>query len=148
MKREKATAGDSSEQRSAEPEMLARLGARLGIAFGGRRYPTPDGARIEIDGVSETPLVLCEAYAHQGSPKSGQKSKIVADAFKLVYAEKLIGKKARKIILLADEQAAAPFRGKKWVAEAFRALGIEVQVVDLGSELRERVRQAQVRQSR
>jgi hypothetical protein len=148
MKREKATAGDSGEQRSAERQMLAELEARLGIAFGGSKYPTPDSARLEIDGVSETPLELCEAYAHQGSPKSGQKSKILADAFKLIYAERLAGKKARKIILLADEQAAAPFRGKKWVAEAFRTLGIEVEVVDLGPELRERVRKAQARQFR
>jgi hypothetical protein len=148
MKRERATASDSSEQRSVEPEMLAALAARLGISLVEKTYPVTGGAKLEIDGVSDEPLVLCEACAHLGSPKAGQKRKIMADAFKLVYAERLLDRKARKIILLADEETAAPFRGRNWVAEAFRTLGIEVEVVDLRPELRESVRQAQVRQFR
>ena len=148
MKRVKETAGDSSEQRGVEPEMLEKLGARLGIELKGRKFHIRGGTRLEIDGVCETPLVLCEVYAHHGSLKSGQKHKILADAFKLVYAERLRGKPAQKIILLADKKAAVPFQGKKWIAEAMRIFDIRIEVVTLEPKSAERVRQAQARQIR
>lgn len=148
MKRVKETAGNSNEQRSVEPEMLGKLGARLGIALAKRKIKTPGGTHLEIDGVSDEPLVLCEASAHHGSLKSGQKSKILVDAFKLIYAELLLRKQARKIILLACDQAAAAFRTKKWMAESLRAFNIEVEVVKLEAKSAELVRQAQIRQVR
>lgn len=148
MKRAKETAGNSSEQRSVEPEMLGKLGARLGVALAKRKIQTPGGTHLEIDGVSDDPLVLCEASAHHGSLKSGQKCKILVDAFKLIYAERLLRKQARKIILLACDQAAAPFRSKKWMAESLRAFDIEIEIVELDANSAELVRQAQTRQIR
>jgi hypothetical protein len=141
-------AGDSEEQRSAEAEMLAAYGARLGITVAAKTFPVPGGAKLQIDGVSESPALLCEACAHQGAPKAGQKRKIIADAFKLVYAEQLLQRTFRKVILLADEDAAAAFTGRTWVAAAFRQLRVEVEVVHLLAETRAGLRAAQVRQRR
>ena len=141
-------AGDSAEHRSAEAEMLAVFGARLGVTLAGKTYPIPGGAKLQIDGVSERPPILCEACAHQGSPKAGQKRKIIADAFKLVYADKLLGRTFRKVILLADEDAAAAFKGQTWVAAAFERLGVEGAVVNLLAETRAGLQAAQVRQRR
>jgi len=141
-------AGDSGEQRRAETEMLAVFGAQLGVTLAGKTYPLPGGATLQIDGVSERPPILCEACAHQGPPKAGQKRKIIADAFKLVYADQLLGRTFRKFILLADQDAAAPFKGQTWVAAAFEQLGVEVAVVELLAETRTGLRAAQVRQRR
>lgn len=148
MRPKKAIASDSAEQRSAEAEMLVAFGARLGVVLVGKTYPIPGGAKLQIDGVCDQPPILCEVCAHHGSSKPGQRRKIIADAFKLVYADKVLGTNARKVILLADEDAAAGFRGRSWVAEAFSQLGIEVEVVRLSVETQERVRTAQVRQRR
>lgn len=150
MKRPKAVASDSREQRGAEPEMLAALSTQLGVSLAAKVYDL-GGARLKIDGAADGPdghPILCEACAHHGAVKAGQARKIIADAFKLVYAERALGVKARKVILLADEDAARAFRGKGWVAAAFRALEIEVHVVSLPPEVSERVREAQARQYR
>lgn len=147
-RKQKETAGDSAIQRGIEGEMLAAFGTRLGVVLSGRRYATPNGAQLEVDGVCEEPAILCEACAHQGSPKSGQKPKIIADALKLVFAEQLLGRPARKIILLADEKAAAAFKGRSWVGEAFSHLGIVVEVADISPESCARVLEAQAQQFR
>ncbi len=150
MNQPKAVASDSREQRVAEPEMLAALGEQLGVSLAAKIYDL-GGARLEIDGAAAGPdgrPILCEACAHHGAVKAGQARKIIADAFKLVYAERALGVKVRKIILLADEEAARVFRGKGWVAAAFRALEIEIHVVSLPPDVSARVRQAQARQYR
>lgn len=128
--------------------MLAALSAQLGVVLAPMSIDTKGGSSVQVDGFSKIPPVLCEAYAHHGGLKAGQKHKVVADAFKLLYAEKLLGVTARKIILLADEQAASPLRGRGWASSAFKLLGIEVQVVGIASELNESIRAAQVRQRR
>ena len=140
--------GDSAEQRLAEPEMLAALGERLGVTLRKRTIKCPGGSRLDIDGASEEPLILCEAYAHQGSLKSAQTNKVVADALRLLLAEKILGTPARKIILFADEDAAKSVAGRRWVADAFHVFDVEVEVVPLREDLRERLRQAQRRQYR
>jgi hypothetical protein len=147
-RRLKAKDSDSAEQRGVETVMLEELAGRLGITLRPKVFHADGDSRVELDGVSETPLVLCEACAHHGSLKAGQTRKIVADAFKLVYVEKLLNRPARKILLLADNEAAAPLTGRSWVAAAFRTLGIEVHVASLATELQERVRVAQQRQYR
>jgi hypothetical protein len=51
-------------------------------------------------------------------------------------------------ILAADEQAAQWFKGRTWMAEALRTMGVEVVVVELPDDIRASVRTAQVRQYR
>jgi hypothetical protein len=71
-----------------------------------------------------------------------------APAFKLIYLEKHQKAGARKIIVLADDEAAAPFRGRSWLAGAFRDFGIEVQTAPLDPVERDKVLSAQQRQVR
>jgi hypothetical protein len=140
--------GDSVEQRKAEPLLLAALGARLGVSLSPRKYSVAGSTRVEIDGACEDPLVLCEAFAHYGVLKSAQRHKLITDAFKLVYVERLLELPARKIILLACDQAASCVIGRSWAAAALRSFGVEVQVVGLPSELEASIRAAQKRQYR
>lgn len=104
---------------------------------------------VEFDGMSKDPPIVVEAWAHQGKPKSAQKNKVMTDALKMVWASRrLVAQDARKILLLADDEAASHFRGNSWMASALRDLGVDVEVVELPNELREAVLRAQERQYR
>jgi len=73
----------------------------------------------------------------------------MTDAIKLLLVERvLFPGGARKILALTDEGAAAHFRGRSWMAEALREFGVEVMVVELPEDTRDRIRQAQRRQFR
>lgn len=141
-------AGDSSEQRQAELLLISRLGEHLGVKLAKRRFPLPDGGWLEIDGACECPMVLCEAWAHHGKPKSAQKNKVMADAMKLLFASRLCSGDARLILVFGDEEAASHFKGKSWMSQVLHANGIEVQVMDLPEETRGVIRAAQKRQYR
>lgn len=140
--------GDSAEQKEAEELLVAWLGSRLGAKLTKRRFALPDGGWMEVDGASDSPALLCEAWAHQGPPKSAQKNKVMADALKLLYARQLLSKPARLILLFADRDAAAHFLGRSWMAQAVREFGVEVHVAQLPSATREAIRRAQERQFR
>jgi hypothetical protein len=142
--------GDSREQRDAEALMVAALGTMIGAVLAPRKIALPSGGRVEVDGVSDDPPILCEAWAHQGPPKGGQRMKPLTDAFKLTFVERLglLAGTPRLILLLSDDAAAAPFVGKGWGADALRTFGIEVIVVALPADVRDSVSQAQRRQVR
>jgi hypothetical protein len=72
----------------------------------------------------------------------------MSDAAKLLLAGQLIGGNVRKIIAFADDSAASWFRGRSWMAEALRAMSIEVQVVSLPDGVRASIVAAQQRQYR
>jgi hypothetical protein len=113
---ENQSAGDSLEQREAELLLIAALGERLGMKLCKRRFQLPAGGWLEIDSMCEVPLVLCEAWAHHGKPKNAQKNKVMTDAAKLIFAAKLCPSTPRLILLFGDEQAAAHFKGRSWMA--------------------------------
>lgn len=140
--------GDSRVQRDAELIMVAWLGTELGCELRPKRINLPDGSRLELDAFCKAPLVICEAWAHQGTPKPAQKNKIMNDAMKLRTARCVVGEHARAVLLFADDEAASHFRRKTWQATALSESRIEVIVAKLPDELREDIRAAQTRQYR
>lgn len=84
-------AGDSREQREAEAIMVQALSRDLGIGLAARRILLAEGGRLELDAASRDLSILCEAWAHQGPPKSAQKMKVLTDAFKLAFAADVVG---------------------------------------------------------
>ena len=128
--------------------MVAALSERLGVRLEPRHLPLDGGSHLEIDAVAEDWSVLCEAWAHQGPPKSGQRQKVLTDAFKLVFAARRIGGSPRLILLFADEAAATPFRGQGWSAAALREMGVEIEVVTLPADICATIVEAQRRQYR
>ena len=144
----KLAPGDSSEQRYAEKLMLDWLSERLGVKLAKKRFSLPGGGWLEVDGGSKSPSILCEAWAHLGPPKSAQKQKVMADAFKLLYASQLGSGPVQMILLFADSEAARHFKGDSWMAQALRASGIEVHVAELSEPVRATIRKAQTRQFR
>lgn len=140
--------GNSQVQRDAELITIAWLGAELGCKLEPQRITLPDGSRLELDAFCEEPLVICEAWAHQGPPKSAQKFKVMNDAMNLRTARRVVGEHARAVLLFADDEAASHFRRKTWQTIALAESGIEVMVADLPNELRAEIRAAQNRQYR
>ena len=141
-------AGDSLEQRTAEPLLMAALGESLGIKLAKHRFRLPNGGWLEIDGMCESPLVLCEAWAHLGRPKSAQKNKVMTDAAKLMFAAKLCKGSPRMVLLFADEEAASHFKNRSWMAQLLQTNGVEVHVADLPEHARRDILVAQKRQFR
>ena len=141
-------AGDSSEQREAENRLLSELSNELGITLTKKKLGLDRGSWIEIDGFCESPLILCEAWAHIGSPKPAQKNKVMTDAFKLLFASTLIKSNGKRILLFADRDAAAHFQGKSWMAQCLKEYNIEVRIIELPEELKAKVMKAQKRQYR
>ena len=141
--------GDSQEQREAEEVIIRALSVELGVPLVPTRLPLTEGSYLEIDGVSKRPAILCEAWAHLGAPKGGQRQKVMMDAFKLAFAAQHWGRRSPRLLLaFADDAAAKPFRGRSWMAHALSAFGITIHVVNLPSGLREKVAEAQRRQHR
>lgn len=126
-------------------DLLAR---KLGTSLVKKQIGLPGGGWLEVDGASDSPPIICEAWAHIGSAKGGQKHKLVTDAFKLVFAGQLLPPETRKILVLGDADAVQHLRGRGWMAQALRANNIEIGVVDVPKEMRERLREAQRRQFR
>ena len=141
--------GHSTEQQAAETVMRNTLAATLGIPLRSARIRLPSGAHVTVDALSDDPPVLAELWAHQGPPKGAQAKKVLADALKLHHLAGHLAIGHRLILGLADTAAARDFTtARTWYADALRTLHIEVLVIDLPSDLRDRVRAAQHRQRR
>jgi len=140
--------GDSSIQREAETLIVRAPSQQLGATLTKRPFELPEGGRLEVDGASDDPPILCEAWAHQGPIKAGGKTKVATDALKLLFAARQLPKRARLILAFADEQAAMYFQGSSWLGQVIRGEGIEIFVVEIPVEVRDKIRRAQALQKR
>lgn len=136
---------DSTEQQTAQEYMLNALERDLGICFNPEaRLPNEVG--VQPDAIDPDNKVVVEAYARIGKVKGAQLHKIKGDILKLALIEKKIGPGWRKIMCFASDEAAEYVRGMSWVAEAARVFGVEIHVVNLPLDQREKVVSAQKRQ--
>lgn len=142
--------GNSREQRDAERVMLDLLGRQVGLELEPATITIPSGVRVEVDGADAGRTVLVECWAHQGPPKSAQRHKVLADAFKLTWISRTMYPRPQLILCLSDPAAAAPFTpgSRSWAAQALQDIGIGISVVDLPHELRNSLIEAQQRQYR
>ncbi len=142
--------GSSQEQRDAERVMLDLLSQQLGRKLEPAKLAVPSGERVEVDGADAARSILVECWAHQGSPKTAQRHKVLADAFKLTWISTTMYPRPRLILCMSDPLAAAPFLpgARSWAARAFQDLGVTISVVDLPADLRQDLLQAQRRQFR
>lgn len=130
--------------------MLDLLGAQLGRELNPDTITVPSGERVEVDGADAGRTVLAECWAHQGPPKSAQKHKVLADAFKLAWIGTTIYPRPQLILCLSDPLAAAPFLpgARSWASRALQDNRIEVRIVSLPDDLRHRLLEAQHHQYR
>lgn len=141
------SAGNSKEQRDAERWLLKRLSEEVETDLRSKNIKL-DESWMELDAFSEDPPVLGEIWAHIGSPKSAQKNKVMKDAIRLLFADKILECESRRILLFACPEAAKPFKENTWMAQCLSELGIEVKIIEPPPEIREMIREAQERQYR
>jgi hypothetical protein len=137
---------DSLEQREVETAVLSLVQLEVGCSLVEETLPLGDGVLVKVDGINREHRVLCEVYSHIGRLKGSQPDKLAADMLKLVLVERALGGNWRKLICLADADAAKYVQGKSWLAAAVRQMGFKVVVVKLPSTTRERILEAQRRQ--
>jgi hypothetical protein len=140
--------GESKEQKEAESWLISQLSKNLGIKLEKKRLRLHGGSWLELDGLCESPLVLCEAWAHVGSPKSAQKNKVMADALRLLFANELFEPVGKRILIFGDSQAASHFQGKSWMAQCLKKNNISVEIIELPPSLKAKVMEAPKRQYR
>jgi len=138
----------SREQQEAERWLIDRLSEQLGVYLSKKRLFPVGRSWLELDGYSENPLILCEAWAHVGPPKSAQKNKVMADALKLLYVKDFLQSNARCVLLFGDEQAASHFQHDSWNARCLESQSVEVKIVRFTPDWKKRVLKAQERQKR
>lgn len=138
----------SNEQQAAGVVLVNALSDHLGIPLESKVLELGGDCTIQIDGYSDEPSVICEAWVHVGKPKGSQPDKVMADAFKLLFCEKRLCKKFRKILLFSDEVVLQYFSGNKWQAECLRERNIEVMALPLSVALLNKIEKAQERQYR
>ena len=137
---------NSSVQLQAEVEMLQEIGKKIDCVLTKEPIQVDNHMPLEVDGVSKSEYILCEAYAHIGKLKGAQHQKVITDAMKMLYAERLLGGKWRKILLFADDTTAKSFESGTWYAEAIKEFEIEIRIVTLKDETRYKILEAQKRQ--
>jgi hypothetical protein len=140
--------GDSAVQRDAEKLMFSWMSAQLSVVLTPGTFAVPGSGSLAVDGVSDDPLILVEAWAHQGPPKPAQTNKVTSDAFKLSFLKRRLDRAARLILLFSDEDAARPFQKGSRRSLAILDAGIEIWVADLPVEIKAAIRDAQTRQYR
>lgn len=136
---------DSSEQQEAEAFLLKSLGDELGLSFD-TSATIPVSTLVQPDAVDPVNKVVVEVYARVGAVKGAQLHKIKGDILKLALIEKELGPSWRKILCFASHDAAKYVQGKSWVAEAARVFGVEVFVMTLPSDQKDKVLAVQERQ--
>jgi hypothetical protein len=132
----------SKVQGEVEREMLKILSAETGESLE-KRTIKYYGSNMEIDGVDAAETVFVEAFARLGVFKSGQRRKVATDVLKFV-ALKADRPDARFILAFADEAAKASVVG--WLRKVVDQHGIELVVVDLPPQLKEKLAKAQIDQ--
>jgi hypothetical protein len=137
---------DSTPQKDAEAEMRIFLQKKFGCDLNPETIRNTVGDSLEIDGYSKQARILCEIYAHIGSLKGSQPDKPLADAVKMLLAEKWLGGNWRKVFAFADATSARSFQSGSWRADAMKHLGIEIIVVQLNANSADSITKAQRKQ--
>jgi hypothetical protein len=117
---------DSAPQTKEEKRLIARVAIQIDTPLAPKSISLADGVTVKIDGVNEGKRVICEAYAHVGEIKPGQRRKLAQDILKLILVERSTRHKWRKVICVNDLSVKRRLEGKSWLALAVKRFGIEV----------------------
>ena len=98
---------------------------------------------MQPDFYSEEFSIVGEIFAHIGKPKKAQDNKISNDILKMLLLDKISGKQYRKIIAVCDKKEMKKLMGQSVLAESIRQFGVEVILVELDEDMRNKILEAQ-----
>jgi hypothetical protein len=137
----------SAVQTEAETEIVCALAREWGIELVPQpaKIPLRGGVYVEVDGATPNLTVVVEAYARQGKLKGAQPKKIAQDILKLALLKRESGReRTRAVIAFASREARDSISG--WIQQAAVAFDIELIVVEVPNQLRNKICAAQHRQ--
>ena len=139
----------STEQQYIEEVVISRIRNLLDIPFEKNSKISvgiSSNTYIQPDFYSKEEMVIGEVYAHIGTTKSAQDKKLANDILKMLLLDRKTHYVHRKIIVVCDDKVSQKLKGKGWLAECIREYDIEILQVELTTEERELVINAQKRQ--
>ena len=142
-----AHASDATVQAEAETVIVDAFAADQQLALEHRppRLPVGEGAWVEVDARGDDPPVFVEAYARQGTLKGAQLKKVAQDILKLALLRRRAEHaQARAVIVFASAEAEASVTG--WLRQAAHTFDVDLCVVDIPEQIRQRILAAQERQ--
>ena len=98
---------------------------------------------MQPDFYSEEQLIVGEIFAHIGKPKKAQDNKVANDILKMLLLEKTTGKQYRKIIVVCDTTEKKKLEGKSVLAESIRQFGIEILYIEIDTNMKQQIMDAQ-----
>ena len=98
---------------------------------------------MQPDFYSEEQLIVGEIFAHIGKPKKAQDNKVANDILKMLLLEKTTGKQYRKVIVVCDTTEKKKLEGKSVLAESIRQFGIEILYVEIDTNMKQQIMDAQ-----
>lgn len=136
-------------QKEAEAGIIDAAAAVLGFDLVRERDITSisigDGVHVEVDAAADDLSIVVEAYARQGPLKGAQLKKIAQDILKLALIKAhRAPADTNAVIVFASDEAQRSITG--WLREAANRFGVRLMTVDIPSDLREAIIQAQSRQ--
>lgn len=137
---------NSIEQQKAEYYIYKEVKKMLGVNIKKNQKIYVGSTYIEPDFYSENDHIIGEIFAHIGKPKSGQNRKVAQDILKMLLLEKIKGVPYKKMIAVCDQEEIKKLKGDSMIAECIRQFDIEVIMIEIESDLRNLLMEAQERQ--
>ena len=139
-----------------EPVILTWFNKEKGLALKKpekQKFEVSKGKTIEIclDGLQEDGKIchIVEIYARRKPLKAGNTNKITKDILKMIFYEKLVGKKYKKYFIVANSKIKQKFdRGKSWLAALCAIFEIGVCAAELTKSEIQKIEKAQTRQGK
>jgi hypothetical protein len=126
----KSHPSDSKVQRDIEKKIMHSISKKLDATFI-EGVTIINGVNFEFDFYDEEKKIIGEIYSGIDSITAGPRKKVIADCFKLVYAEKLLGYVCDKRLVFIDKKIMKEFEGGSWVAKAIKSYGIQISFEEI-----------------
>ena len=136
----------SIEQQMAEQIIFQKVNDWLGVELVENAKIFVGNTFMQPDFYSKADGIIGEIYAHIGKPKKAQDNKIANDILKMLLLEKIEGKIYRKINVVCDEDEIKKLKGTSVLAKCIRQFDIEVKMIEIETDLRDTLIEAQKRQ--
>jgi len=146
----KTNLSDSKVQLDMEKTVIEKLNKEYGYNLKPEEMVLEDGISVFLDGYDENEKIICEIYSKIGKLKGSQPDKVASDFLKMLLVEKAKGCQMKKIFCFVDGEAASKFinpNGKSWLNHAKEKLDIDIKVIELTSEERNEIENAQKNQN-
>ena len=148
------THGSNSSIQS-EIEEIIRKSRSLVDKFGVEFDKTVPNQTFEVDLYNKEEKIIGEIYCGLNPIKSGSVKKVIADCFKLLYVEKLLGGSCKKILVFIDKDVMNRFDPKNttspnqlnsWVKSAIKDYEIEPIFVEIPKTKMDELKEARAKQ--